>query len=303
MKRTRNVTALIGCALGLSGLLGCDTGAPDASGEDTTSVEQPLFISICNFHPVGATASSTRAGTNNVPANAIDTNQGSRWESALANDQSITVDLGRVLPIYRVEINWEGAYAKTYNIEVSNTANGTFNPVLKNVAGTGAGWVELDIPTNVSARYVRMHGLTRATQYGFSLFTFTVMTGDVSCPSIDNDHDGYGAPGSACGFCPANPPPATDCNDHLATVNPGVTGFFNKPWTDGSTSSWDWNCSGHVEEFNYPYPIAACLDASGNETSDCSKCVYSFVDIGTDQPAECGKVRCNLGGQYTLTCH
>jgi hypothetical protein len=83
-------------------------------------------------------------------------------------------------------------------------------------------------------------------------------------------------------------------------VHPGVTAYLTMPWVNGSTSSWDWNCSG-ATEINEPNgALAACLDVNGNKATDCSKCTYSFVDVTT---ADCGMARCNLNGPYTVSCH
>lgn len=173
MKRTSHITALLGCALGLSSLLGCNTGGPEASSEETTSVATPIIVQVCEPPIVSATASP---GAKQPAANAIDSSPTTRWESAWADDQYIQVDLGKTLPIYAVNLYWEAAFAKTYKIEISNSATGPWTQAYPATGtGTGANGVQnLTIPNTPSARYVRMHGLTRATGYGFSLYDFTV---------------------------------------------------------------------------------------------------------------------------------
>ena len=68
-----------------------------------------------------ATASSTEnAGT---PAGAaVDGNTGTRWSSAFSDPQWIQVDLGATATIDQVTLNWEAAYARSFQIQVS--ANG-----------------------------------------------------------------------------------------------------------------------------------------------------------------------------------
>src|SRR5947209_5391721 len=66
-------------------------------------------------------ASSTEgAGT---PATAaVDGNTGTRWSSAFADPQWIRIDLGATTSITSVGLNWEAAYAKSYQIQTSNDA-------------------------------------------------------------------------------------------------------------------------------------------------------------------------------------
>src|SRR5690349_23235410 len=82
-----------------------------------------------------ATASSTEnAGT---PASAaVDGNPGTRWSSAFADPQWIQVDLGGTATICGVDLNWEAAYAKSFQIQVS--ANGsTWTNVYSTTTGAG----------------------------------------------------------------------------------------------------------------------------------------------------------------------
>ena len=120
------------------------------------------------------------------PENAVDGNLATRWGSATAGapptppvtgvDPSwLQVDLGSVQSFNTVIINWENAYAAQYQIQYTSAAPAT-NPAWE-VAYTnnsGAGGTEtLTFPT-VQARYVRMYGTQRATQYGYSIYEFQV---------------------------------------------------------------------------------------------------------------------------------
>lgn len=57
-------------------------------------------------------ASTGNAGAGN------DGNEGSRWESQHFAPQWWCVDLGAEYDLDRIEIKWEGAYAKTYDLYV-----------------------------------------------------------------------------------------------------------------------------------------------------------------------------------------
>ncbi|MFG1890883.1 penicillin acylase family protein [Micromonospora sp. NPDC049051] len=115
------------------------------------------------------TASSTQLG---YPAvRAVDGNLGTRWASSRNDNQTLTVDLGSAQPVGRVVVAWEAAYARSYRIEVS--ADGTtWRTAWSTTAGDG-GTDVLAFPT-ATARYVRLHGVTRATEYGFSLWELSV---------------------------------------------------------------------------------------------------------------------------------
>jgi hypothetical protein len=133
------------------------TTAPD-TGATLLSLKKP------------ATASSNE----NVgyPASyAVDGSAGSRWSSAFADSQWISVDLGAAHSVSRVVLNWEAAYGKAYQIQTST--DGT-NWSTASSTTTGDGGVDDISFAARSARYVRMNGITRGTPYGFSLWDLAV---------------------------------------------------------------------------------------------------------------------------------
>ncbi|MDT7724792.1 MAG: hypothetical protein QOI21_1368 [Actinomycetota bacterium] len=119
-----------------------------------------------------ATASSYERGAyTSPPANAVDGNPSTRWASDWSDNQSITVDLGTVQRVSRVILSWEAAYGKAYKIQVS--ADGvTWRDAVSITDGNGG----LD---NVSfaaanARFVRVAGVQRGTDHGYSLYEFGI---------------------------------------------------------------------------------------------------------------------------------
>jgi len=165
------------------------TSTPAASGCGTTNValNQP------------ATASSLEnAGT---PASAaVDGNTGTRWASAFSDPQWLQVDLGSVRSVCKVVLNWEAAYGKQYQIQVSNDAS-TWTTLYNQT--NGAGGVET-LTVSGSGRYVRMYGTQRGTGYGYSLWEFQV----------------YGSSGGAPPTAtPATAPTATPAATTIPTSN------------------------------------------------------------------------------------
>ena len=134
----------------------------------------------------GKTATSSsdeNAGT--VAANAVDGNTATRWSSAATDTQWLQVDLGSTATITQVVLNWETAYGSDYKIQTSADGN-TWTDV-KSVTGGDGGTDTLDV--SGQGRYVRMAGVHRATQYGYSLWEFQVFgsTGGGTTPPAGCD--------------------------------------------------------------------------------------------------------------------
>lgn len=102
---------------------------------------------------------------------AIDGNASTRWSSSYSDPQWISVDFGSAINVDGVMLNWEAAYAKSYQIQLS-TDNSNWTTVFSTT--TGDGGVDTISFATQSARYVRMYGTQRATEYGYSLWDFEV---------------------------------------------------------------------------------------------------------------------------------
>ena len=116
-------------------------------------------------------AASTTENATTAASNALDGNTGTRWSSAFADPQWLSVDLGSARSVNRVRLNWEAAYATAYSIQTSAN-NSTWSTVYSTTTGHG-GIEDLTFATT-SARYVRVLGTARATAYGYSLWEFEV---------------------------------------------------------------------------------------------------------------------------------
>ena len=128
-----------------------------------------------------ATASSTEnAGT--PAAAAVDGNTGTRWSSAFSDPQWLQVDLGSTATISQVVLNWEPAYAKSFQIQVSADASSWTN-IYSTTTSTG-GTQTLNV--SGTGRYVRMYGTVRATAYGYSLWEFQIFGSLVATCGSDN---------------------------------------------------------------------------------------------------------------------
>jgi hypothetical protein len=101
---------------------------------------------------------------------AVDGNEKTRWGSAFRDSQWLMVDLGSAVPLSRVRLNWEAAYAKDYELQIST--DGTTWTMVRHVKDGEGGVEEQEV--SQSARYVRVIGLKRATPYGISLWELQV---------------------------------------------------------------------------------------------------------------------------------
>jgi len=141
-----------------SGGGGGGTGAPEYCGVNDLALDQP------------ATASSTQDATDYPAADAVDGDPGTRWSSASSDPQWLEVDLGAKQQICSIGILWETAYASAFQLQVSNDGS-TWTPIYST---TTAGGGSETFPVSVTARYVRMYGTARGTQFGYSIFEFDV---------------------------------------------------------------------------------------------------------------------------------
>ncbi|MGA4957620.1 discoidin domain-containing protein [Streptomyces lavendulocolor] len=131
-----------------------------------------------------ATASSQENGGTPAAA-AVDGDPGTRWSSGFSDPQWLQVDLGGPAAVSQVVLRWEAAYAKAYRIELST--DGT-NWSTAHSTTTGAGGTET-VPVTGTARYVRMHGVTRATGYGYSLWELQVYGNGDGGPALPGGGD------------------------------------------------------------------------------------------------------------------
>ncbi|MFI7599357.1 glycosyl hydrolase [Actinoplanes sp. NPDC049681] len=151
------------------------TGGNATGGGTTTPPADPE--TPCTGGPLlsqGRTATSSSTESAAYPASsAVDGDAATRWSSAFADPQWLQVDLGSAQELGRVELNWETAYGKAYQIQTST--NGTSWTTAATVTDGAAG--TRTVPITGTARYVRMSGTERGTPWGYSLWEFKVYAG------------------------------------------------------------------------------------------------------------------------------
>ncbi|RYG78623.1 hypothetical protein EU513_03205 [Yimella sp. RIT 621] len=157
-------------AKGAESYLRTYAGAQSYSGTANLALNKPTTAS-----------SNERALFNGLAAaKATDGRIDTRWASGNwgTAPQWLRVDLGSRRQIGRVAIDWEKAYAKGYQVQVSDDG-ATWRTVSTVTDGDGA----LDVhvfnepgKTMPAARYIRVHATERATNYGYSIEELQVFT-------------------------------------------------------------------------------------------------------------------------------
>ncbi|HPF99172.1 MAG TPA: family 16 glycosylhydrolase [Kiritimatiellia bacterium] len=102
---------------------------------------------------------------------AVDGQRKTRWSSAFSDNEWLYVDLGEPRHIEAIRISWENAYAKEYALEVSDDTQSWRNIHTKR---GGRGGTEEVLGIDATARYVRLRGIQRASEWGYSLWEFDI---------------------------------------------------------------------------------------------------------------------------------
>ena len=149
---------------------------PSSSRQPTHKTSQPASSAAPNTSGrnlalnCAATASSTE-GDNWQASNAVDGDPATRWSSGFSDPQWLRVDLGARWQISEIRLNWENAHATAYRVEVSSDGT-TWKSVYSTSNGQG-GNVIVEV-AKLPARFVRMYGTKRSTDFGYSVLELDV---------------------------------------------------------------------------------------------------------------------------------
>lgn len=104
-------------------------------------------------------------------SSAVDGISATRWESNYSDQQWLYVDLMKKYAIDTIIINWENAYGKDFDLQVSdNSVN--WITVRSETGNTAVNDTFTNL--NTSGRYVRMYGKKRATAFGYSIYEMKI---------------------------------------------------------------------------------------------------------------------------------
>ena len=160
-------------------------GYHDSMAYDVSRAEESTYTLALDEVAVGgadnlalgklAVASSEEHG-DNAAANAVDGDFDTRWSSAYRDYEWLMVDLEQTAVITGATLSWEAAYGRAYALQTSDDA--IWWTTIYTTAGGDGG---TDVITGLAGngRYLRLYGIERATQWGFSVYEFEVY-GEVS---------------------------------------------------------------------------------------------------------------------------
>ncbi|MBS5113884.1 MAG: discoidin domain-containing protein, partial [Coprobacillus cateniformis] len=123
----------------------------------------------------------------------------SRWASDRKhNDDWIYVDLEASYEITDIVLEWEGAYAKEYKLQVSEDGENWTD--ISHVTDGKAGITEFNYEEPTTGRYVRMLGVEPVNKYGYSIWEFEVygaLVGEQSEPEPEEINIALNKPSKA----------------------------------------------------------------------------------------------------------
>ncbi len=127
---------------------------------------------------LASNGSSATSSTGDA-SQAIDGNEGTRWESAQTDDETWTLDMGQKRIFNTIKILWETAFCNEFELTWSNDGENWTN-LYTETNLTKAGWQTIELADNVTARYIKYHGTKRNTDWGQSFFEFQVLLPNAS---------------------------------------------------------------------------------------------------------------------------
>jgi hypothetical protein len=128
--------------------------------------------------PSAAKASSTQFSYTPAAA-AIDQDWGTRWSSNSTDNEWLAVDLGTQARVDSIRVTWEHAFAQQYAVQTGTSISGPWTTIATVNGQFGPQTVSLNV---ASTRFLRVLGVKRATQYGYSIWELDVYgSRDLSC--------------------------------------------------------------------------------------------------------------------------
>jgi hypothetical protein len=124
---------------------------------------EQISTNLCYQKPINA---SSVESWEHSPGNAVDGNFSTRWSSEFSDPQYIVVDLLDLYHLDVIALAWESAYSSEYTLAVSED-NTNWIQIIHETNANGGN--DLFYP-EIDARYIRVEGLQRVTQWGHSLF-------------------------------------------------------------------------------------------------------------------------------------
>jgi mannan endo-1,4-beta-mannosidase len=156
---------------------------------------------------------------------AVDGLLNTRWSSAWSDPQDIVIDLEENMEIGRIVLEWETAYGKEYFLQVSDDGE-SWTDVIHETSSDGG---QDNFMISANGRYVRLNGIKRATEWGYSLYEFWVFdSADAPLPDVSAMQEVINKPDlrpdlviTSLSFSPETMSPGTDVTLQAVVANQG----------------------------------------------------------------------------------
>lgn len=195
----------------------------------------------------------------------VDDDTTTRWSSGFSDNEWAQVDLGKSYTINKVTLNWEASYAKAYKLQTSMDGN-NWNTVYE--TSNCKGGEEEIVFDATTCRYVRMQGVKRALDYGYSLWEMGVY----EAAKVEN------------------PQFSVASGDYNETQNVAISsptkGVEIRYTTDGSTPDKNSKLYVSAIKISKDTTIKAVAYRKGMITSEVSTATYKIGSGSTEEPDE-----------------
>jgi hypothetical protein len=166
--------------------LGACGGAPGQTASDRSGTTRQA-LGTCGgqlLTVAQATASSEQNNGHFAASLAIDGNPATRWSSNQGMPQWLQLDMGQVVFISELDINWQTAFSTAFQVQASDDGSSFGSIVFSGVTQSG---FQIISGLNVTARYLRILS-TGATGFGSVSIIDTQVFGDSNgnCGSVEN---------------------------------------------------------------------------------------------------------------------
>lgn len=247
-----------GAAIRINWLNLTTNATAEIEGEDGGTDPVPTPINLALSKPAIASSQFIHA-TNGLFAagNATDGSSSSRWGSTEQNveyaNEWLQVDLQKEETLNKIVINWEAAYAKEYNVQISSD-NQDWTPVYTTTVGQG-GVVEIAI-NNLKARYLKVNCTRKVATYQTNFYGYSIL-----------ELEAYGLTSTGVTLPNANeisiyPNPATNCITVQGEVSRVcICSLEGKELKTANTNNID------ISELGSGLYLVSITDKSGNKST------------------------------------
>lgn len=148
-----------------------------ATDSEGTTEEHSVTVTVLDPEQINRAfqqpaASSSIENDEHLAEYATDGDQTTRWSSQYQDNEWLIVDLGKSYDIQTVKLYWEVARAESYAVDISFDGQNWVTIFEENNGEGDLDSLSFDEPE--VARFVRMNGIERATEWGFSIYEMEV---------------------------------------------------------------------------------------------------------------------------------